>query len=173
MTVGLMIGLFVAFLVYLNQAELPTPDATPVSQAEKQPSGKGTEAKAGEKEQESQSKLNFDFYDMLPSFEVPVPDRKPAATEEPDGGENQPPIEEAGIYVIQAGSFRKPKDADTRKAQLALLGIVSKVQKVTVDGSKTWHRVRMGPYKDLEKLNRVRSLLKENDIEYMLLRQRG
>ena len=177
MTVGLLVGLFVAFLVYLNRMQLPTgTDAAGTRQAPGQQQAKAEEPKP--------PKVNFDFYNMLPEFEVPVPEQTPttrphpqAPDRTPDQAEpkpqTQPAPENGGVYLIQAGSFSTAKDADTRRAQLALLGIVSKVQKVTIDGSKTYHRVRVGPYKDPERLNRIRNLLKENGIEFMLLKQRG
>ena len=46
--------------------------------------------------------------------------------------------------MLQAGSYKNFADADRVRAQLALQGIESKVQKVTVDND-TWHRIRIGP----------------------------
>jgi len=35
-----------------------------------------------------------------------------------------------------------------------------------------WHRVRLGPYSDIEELNRVRGVLKQNNIETALVKVR-
>lgn len=172
MLVGLLVGLFVAFLVYLNQPGLPVEPAS-APEPRKQAAPKAPSEVEETAQATAPKALNFDFYNMLPSFEVPVPEPKPERPEATKAPEKQPTLDEDGVYVLQAGSFQKAKDADRRRAQLALLGIVSKVQKVTVDGSKTWHRVRAGPYRKLEQLNRVRNLLRENEIEYMLLKQRS
>ena len=40
------------------------------------------------------------------------------------------PAEKKGAYVLQAGSYKKFEDADRVKAQLALQGIESTVQRV-------------------------------------------
>ena len=54
----------------------------------------------------------------------------------------------SGGYWLQAGSFRQHEDADRRRAQLALLGFTSVIQRVAVD-DQTWHRVRVGRYRIL------------------------
>ena len=60
-----------------------------------------------------------------------------------------------GTYVLQAGSYKNFADADRVRAQLALQGVESKVQKVSVDND-TWHRIRIGPISKLDELNRLR-----------------
>ena len=102
---------------------------------------------------------------MLPKFEVVIPeedlearpDRAPAAVAAP------------GPYVLQAGSFSTHPDADRMKAQLALLGIVARIQKVSVD-DKTYYRVRIGPIRDLGELNDIRQRLRAARIEVLLIR---
>jgi cell division protein FtsN len=55
------------------------------------------------------------------------------------------------------------------RAQLALQGIESKVQRISVDND-TWHRVRIGPITDLRELNRIRDRLQEADMDYLVIR---
>jgi cell division protein FtsN len=43
------------------------------------------------------------------------------------------------------------------------------VQKVTVDAD-TWHRVRIGPITDLNQLNRLRTRLRQADIDALVIR---
>ena len=69
---------------------------------------------------------------------APAQSEKPAAAAAPP----QPAVR----YYLQAGSFRRFEDADRVKAQLALLGVVAGVQRVTINGGETWHRVRVGSY---------------------------
>ena len=108
----------------------------------------------------------FDFYDMLPKFEVVVPEKKERAV----GAEGSAaPIERRGTYVLQAGSYRNQNDADRVRAQLALQGIESTIQKVTVDND-TWHRVRIGPVTDLAELNRLRKRLAEAEVDAIVVR---
>jgi cell division protein FtsN len=72
------------------------------------------------------------------------------------------------LYVLQAGSFSGFADADRMKARLALLGIVSRIQKVSID-EKTYHRVRIGPIDSLDQLNAMRQSLREARIEVMVI----
>jgi len=79
------------------------------------------------------------------------------------------PVDEPGSYVLQAGSFGAAADAEKLKANLALLGIESRVQKVAIDDD-VYHRVRIGPITDLDKLNRIRRQLHDAHINAMLMK---
>lgn len=111
----------------------------------------------------------FDFYEMLPNFEVVIPEQDKDVRRSGDVAS----VEQPGTYVLQAGSFRNPADADRLRAQLALLGLESDIQTVTIDDNQTWHRVRIGPYTDLERLNAARKRLAENDIQALVIRLAG
>ena len=170
---GLSIGLFAAFLVYLNKM----PAQGPVDEAAREVMAKINSLKAkvekgkadidANADKEEKSGLKFDFYSMLPEFEVLVPE------DEIDAASGQQRTPEALVkYIFQVGSFRSTGDADTRRAQLALLGMKSKIQTVTIDGKKTWHRVRIGPYQERAELNRVRRLLHNNEIEFIVMKSK-
>lgn len=106
----------------------------------------------------------YDYYNMLPKAEVVVPEREAVVGRRPAG-----PVEKAGSYALQVGSYRDFNEADRVRAQLALQGIESKVQRVSVDND-TWHRVRVGPISDLAELNRIRDRLREADMDYLVIR---
>lgn len=162
---GLATGLGVALLVYvvMNQRALQT--ARDV--ALERPEPRVAAAPAGEQAAEvpgEEAGRQYDFYEMLPKFEVVVPERDrevkpdaPAAVERP------------GVYVLQAGSYRGQADAERVRSQLALQGIQAAVQRVAVDAD-VWHRVRIGPIADLAELNRVRARLRANDIDALVIR---
>jgi cell division protein FtsN len=134
-------------------AEVPRPDPHPAKDA-----GSG-EAEEGAK--------NYDFYDMLPNFEVVVPEKDREVSRERD---NTPAkIERPGAYVLQAGSYRKQEEADRIRAQLKLQGIEANVQRVAVD-EDVWHRVRIGPITDLAELNRLRTRLRAADLDALVIR---
>ncbi len=106
----------------------------------------------------------YDFYDILPEFEVVIPGeigRAPAS-----GSDRTDRSERA--YYLQAGSFRSFDDADRRKASLALLGIVSEIRRVEVEGRIT-HRVLIGPVSEPGRLRDLQRTLVENGIEYLAL----
>jgi cell division protein FtsN len=156
---GLTIGLFVAFLVYLHG--LPEPERV----AARQPDGKRDE-KAPQ----------FDFYKILPELEVVIPGLEVKGRQE-NQQQRKPPeptveLARGEQFILQAGSFRQYEQADRLKASLALLGIEADIQKVTVD-SDTWHRVRIGPFTDRNKLNVVRQRLEDNNINAITLKVSG
>jgi len=108
----------------------------------------------------------YDFYEMLPNFEVVVPEKEkdvrrdlPAAAK----------IERPGVYVLQAGSYRDQADAERVRAQLALQGVPATVQRVAVDAD-VWHRVRIGPLSNLDELNKVRKQLKAAEVDALVIR---
>ncbi|MFP5344985.1 MAG: SPOR domain-containing protein, partial [Gammaproteobacteria bacterium] len=76
-------------------------------------------------------------------------------------------------YILQAGSFKNFAEADRLKASLNLIGIEAGIQTVTVNNKDTWHRVQIGPYRDVAELNAVRARLKQNNIDAVLLKLKG
>ena len=159
---GLGVGLSVSAFIYLNSRQptpvAPTPPKTEARQAP-QPATSPVPEPPGEDEP------RFTFYDMLPSFEVVIPEEDLAVVP------NKPmvAVDEPGIYVLQAGSFSRHADADRRRAELAMLGVESGIQKVSVD-EKVYHRVRIGPVDSLERLNELRSRLRSAQIDAMVIR---
>ena len=107
----------------------------------------------------------FDFYDILPNFEVVLP----AVESEVTPDREIVPIGEPGSYVLQAGSFTNVTDAERMRATLALLGLESRLQRVSID-EDVYHRVRIGPLSNLNELNRYRRQLREAEVEILLIK---
>ena len=88
-----------------------------------------------------------------------------------------PPVTPAAVptsttgkgFAVQVGSFKRAADAERLKAELALLGISSRVEVATVPGGDTYHRVRTGPYADKAAVEKVRALLKRNGKDAMTI----
>ncbi|WJW75666.1 SPOR domain-containing protein [Thiohalobacter sp. IOR34] len=167
LTAGLALGLFIAFLVWLGGR--PQNPATPVAAGGRPPSAPAAPRQRTPKALPPAPKPRFDFYSILPEMEVVVPEQ--AITGRPRAGVAQ--VEQPGVYLLQAGSFRTLGQADQLKAQLALLGLEPSIQTVTINGRDTWHRVRLGPFRDLKTLNAIRARLKEHHIDAILLKVKG
>ncbi len=165
MLFGLGIGLSVALAIFMKDREpgdkVPEPPPAPASLA----GTIGNNNEVATAAPEEPPERRFDFYNMLPNFEVIIPEQ------EPDVSQDREPkaVELPGQYVLQAGSFTDYADADRRRAQLALLGIESRIQRVSID-DKTYHRVRIGPTRDLDKLNALRSRLRQAQIDVLRIR---
>ncbi len=166
MVFGLALGLSVAFAVYVKDQRPVPVAATPQPASLQSALDDNGEVAAPEPEPvEEAGDPRFTFYDMLPNFEVVIPE------EEPDVAVDREPqaVVEPGLYVLQAGSFSTFEDADRRRAELALHGIESSIQRVMID-DKTYHRVRIGPTDDLDELNMLRSRLRTAQIDVLRIR---
>jgi len=169
---GLAVGLFVAFLTYLKlrggasgHAEPPRPQPMALPDTDELPD----ETPEPEKTIPPPPPSRFVFYDELPQMkvEVAVPDhdtrdekKEPAA----------PPVAaDPGAYLLQAGSFRSAEQAEQLRAKLALLGLETQVQSGNNGAGEQWHRVRVGPYKNLRDMNQARNLLQKNGIQAILI----
>jgi len=162
--IGLVLGLAVATVaaIYVTNAPVPflhkgqAPRATPPHADQKLAEA----AKAGAAE-----KPKFDFYKILPGQEEPVTERelRSAAAKQAPGAPRD-------VYFVQAGAFQNPADADNLKARLALIGLQASVEPANLPDKGTWYRVRLGPYTQLDEINRVRQTLAQNAIDASLVK---
>ena len=166
MIFGLAIGLSVALAIYVRERE-PAPPAAAARQPASLESAidDNSERARAEETETGQKESRFTFYDMLPNFEVVIPEQEPDVTADVEPRAVMRP----GLYILQAGSFTRFEDADRRRAELALQGIESTIQRVTID-DRTYHRVRIGPTDDLEQLNLLRSRLRAAKIDAIRIR---
>jgi cell division protein FtsN len=111
----------------------------------------------------AEEKPRFDFYRILPGREEPVTDRQLREAAKQPGASKD-------LYFIQAGSFQNPADADSVKARLALMGLEATVEPADLAEKGVWYRVRLGPFKRIEEINRVRQQLAQNGVDASLVR---
>ena len=166
-TIGLLIGLVVATAVYIYDRR---PGANIVANSaplSNEKDGNTSNAPTPDSAQSGDSGTEFDFYDMLPKQEVEVArdSIKPAGAAAAAGA-----IDTPGSYVLQVGSYRNYADADRVRAKLAIQGVESNIQKVSID-SDVWHRVRIGPINNLNKLEDTRRKLREAQIDALVIKQ--
>ena len=191
--IGYTLGLASAIGVWLYISQTPSPYLNEGKIIENQISGKSVQPSPQTKNAAMDTNLSgtdkprFDFYKILPGIDEPAgedvfdllslppdpitstgkiferePEKIPEKTPEPKDP-----------YYLQAGSFRNSSDAEKMKAELALLGIVASVQTGRSQNNALLHRVRIGPFTRMEKLDRVRALLQENGITSSLARARN
>ena len=166
---GLVVGLAIAVAVALYIGNAPLPFVTKV-----RPPSAGSTPPADGKLQDPNKGLN-----------VPPPAAPPAASAPPAApaakGEPGPATPEAAAakqeaaegsrFLLQAGAFKSAEDADGMRAQLAMLGLDARIFPIE-QGGQTLYRVRLGPYGQLDDVNRVRKLLADNSIEAQIVRLR-
>lgn len=193
---GVLLGLGLSALVLvkdwapmLRKKNLPQPN--PEATAPKE-SEQAVAEDAGKKP--APPKKTYDFYSVLPEMEVVIPDAElsakaraeqqrqqqqmaaaqtqagAAASAPPTTAAPAPAAESGAHYVLLAGSYADARAADEAKAKLALLGIVAKVQSITING-KTWNRVIVGPYSNASETESAKATLAENGVKAIPMKQ--
>lgn len=128
-------------------------------------------------------KSRFTFYELLPSQEVLVPSQadgktRPGAAPPQAAAAAQNPNAPGAVkaqpgsdtFIIQVASYKAEAEAERQKAALALIGVESRIEKVTIDNRDTYYRVRVGPVKDEAKARDTLAQLESNGISGMLVR---
>ena len=162
---GVVLGLAIAVGVALFITNAPVPFVTKV-----RPASENVNPAAGGQLPDP----NKPLYSNAPAKAVsPDPPKIDPAT---DPKAAPPPAEKGNVFpaedsrfLLQAGAFRTPDDADSMRARLALLGFDARVFPREQDGT-TLYRVRLGPYGNLEDVNRIRKVMAENGIDVQLVR---
>jgi cell division protein FtsN len=168
---GLAIGLFIAFIVYLdkqpendsNFGDAVQKELDQLKQNKQASTGKAPTSKPQQDTDKKEQKFNF--YTLLPELEVLIPESE---TRPPEPKDRPGTADADKQYILQVGSFQNPADAEKLKANLAFLGLQAEVQKVRING-QNWHRVRTGPYADRKQLFRNKQLLSNNGINAISL----
>jgi cell division protein FtsN len=73
------------------------------------------------------------------------------------------------IYYLQAGAFRDMSDAEATRAKLALLGFEAAISDHSND-SGVLHRVRLGPFNQVETMNKARAKLLDSGVDVAIVR---
>ena len=198
---GLLIGLFVAFLVFIKmQAE---PEQPGYAQETLAPPAETVQQDVRDVHKDSKDTIPpppkpiFNFYTLLPEMEVVIPEEEisqglkqpappvppvkkaaPVETAKPAVAAKLPkPVAPAvtttakqakpptGSYYLQVGSFKNGVQAERFRAELALQGMQTNIQTVTINNKDTYHRVRVGPFYSFEALDKTRQKLKKKGLE--------
>lgn len=164
--VGLLlgVGISVAVAIFVMKSESPfsdkagkpklEPDEIALPKPEPKPAG-----------QTASEKPRFDFYTILPGTESQVTEQEIKQKEAAPV-----PTQTQESYFLQVGAFQTEQEADNMKAKLALLGIEAIVQTATIPGKGVWHRVRVGPFADLNQINSAKSDLAQNGFKADLIK---
>jgi cell division protein FtsN len=67
-------------------------------------------------------------------------------------------------YLLQAGAFQSESDAENLKAKIAFAGLEANVRSVNLPDKGTLYRVRLGPYRSLDEVNRIKAALSQNGV---------
>lgn len=172
---GLIIGLFVALLVYIkdnSSGKLAiTETVSKVFQNKTSNEARGVKKHNSNSPPEppTSNKPKFDFYTILPELEVTISEQE--LINEDSETTDKTKINKK--YILQAGSFKRYNEADKLKARLALEGIEANIQKVKINATDTWHRVRIGPLRTVSQLNKTRRRLRSLGISSIVVKNKS
>jgi cell division protein FtsN len=158
---GLAIGLAVALAVFVVDRRRGPEGAD----MQPQPQAAAKRDAGDETPTAADPAAQYDFYSMLPKFEMEVPRKGKAAPRDTALAA----VEQPGAYVLQVGSYRNREEAERVRLKVDKLGIEAKVQHVSIDTDEL-HRVLVGPIRDLDKLNATRRELRAADFDVMMQR---
>jgi len=176
MIMGLLVGLFVAFLVYLDKIPSQQDEQNSISAQDQNKAIKDNKSGTNAQQKSQPKEHQFDFYTVLPDREVETIAVEEAAVKKQVSKTS--PITEAAsvksedkksatqsmaLYQLQVGAFRELNKADAMKARLAFLGVESNIQVIHNNGQKMY-RVRVGPSTDSQKINQIKAQLKSQNI---------
>lgn len=122
------------------------------------------DAQASAESNSKEDKTRFDFYTILPGSESQV------STEEIKIKEETPQPAVQNTYFLQVGAFQTEEEADNMKATLALQGFEALVQTAAIPDKGIWHRVRVGPLKSLDQINKTKTDLVSNGFKADLIK---
>ncbi|HEU0229128.1 MAG TPA: SPOR domain-containing protein [Burkholderiaceae bacterium] len=100
---------------------------------------------------------------------TPVPGTQAEPKTAPHRARTEPAQGTQTVYYLQAGAFHSSKDADAMKARILMLGLSAQVEDASVNGA-TLHRVRVGPFKGIDAMNRARAKLGDDKIASSVVR---
>lgn len=137
-----------------------TDAAAPAADAEKKPATGGEKPKSPDKTKA----------DAKAEAESKPADAKPADSKDAKAVPPKPDAtEEKWIYYLQAGAFREQADAESTKAKLALSGFEASISERPSDNGPLY-RVRVGPFNQVEAMNRARVKLSDNGMDVAVIR---
>jgi cell division protein FtsN len=113
------------------------------------------------------AKPRFDFYTILPGKETQVTEQEIKQTK---GAQQSTETVSSENYFLQVGAYQTEQEADNLKAKLALLGMEAVIQTANIEGKGVWHRVRVGPFTDLDQINKARGDLGRNGFNSDLIK---
>lgn len=174
---GLCLGIVIAAALYIfgRPASQPGVQSQQTARLDKDKQSRSTQDASDRQdskknEDKDEQEPRFDFYKMLPNYEVKIPeqDNQPNKTES-NVGDSVSEFKKSGDYVVQVGSFDDFSAADELRATIALLGIESNIHEAELNNGNTVYRVRTVTIHDSNKLNHTLEKLHSNGVQTLVM----
>ena len=159
-SVGIIIGVFITSVFIFNQnKKIYSKKSELAIESNSEQKDKTNEIATPE--------IEFEFPTILEKREVEKIAEKNYDQLEADTSES----ELYEIYILQVGSFKNQKSADTLKATLAFSGLSSYIQKKDILGKGISYRVLIGPFEDVKELEKAKKILSSNNVNSITFKQ--
>ena len=159
-SVGIIIGVFITSVFIFNQnKKIYSKKSELAIESNSEQKDKTNEITTPE--------IEFEFPTILEKREVEKIAEKNYDQLETDVSES----EVYEIYILQVGSFKNQKSADTLKATLAFSGLSSYIQKKDILGKGISYRVLIGPFEDVKELEKAKKILSSNNVNSITFKQ--
>ena len=184
--IGLLMGIMLALAVaiWLNRANTPFLDKSPPVSALPTIAARPVSPPVLKNEKVEPEKPRFEFYQILPGDKVgsaaerhaagaptnakvppPTPSEHKATARSDTVAPKEATKSGGGETVyLQAGAFQSETDAENLKAKIAFSGFEASIRSVNLPDKGTLYRVRLGPYKSSDEVNRIKATLSQNGI---------
>ena len=185
--IGLLMGIMLAIgiAVWLNRANNPFFEKSRPVDALPTISARPTLPPMVKNEKGDAEKPRFEFYQILPGDKsgagsstsasvvpksAPSPDTKLAVKSESIAAKEPPKPASGDTVFLQAGAFQNQTDAENLKAKIAFAGFEANVRPVNLPDKGTLYRVRLGPFKSADEVNRIKTTLSQNGISSTVMK---
>ena len=122
------------------------------------------------------ARTSFDFFTILPEIERVIPETgafetaSAAPKSQSTPAESKSKASPGGFYMLQAGAYNDPGQAERMKARLALAGFEPSIQHISVQGRGDFYRVRVGPYPSMDLMETANRQLAKMKIKALRLK---
>ncbi len=159
-SVGIIIGVFITSVFIFNQNKK-------IYSKKSELAIKSNSEQKDKTNEITTPEIEFEFPTILEKREVEKIAEKNYDQLEADTSES----ELYEIYILQVGSFKNQKSADTLKATLAFSGLSSYIQKKDILGKGISYRVLIGPFEDVKELEKAKKILSSNNVNSITFKQ--
>ena len=159
-SVGIIIGIFITSVFIFNQNKK-------IYSKKSELAIKSNSEQKDKTNEIATPQIEFEFPTILEKREVEKIAEKNYDQLEADISES----EVYEIYILQVGSFKNQKSADTLKATLAFSGLSSYIQKKDILGKGISYRVLIGPFEDVKELEKAKKILSSNNVNSITFKQ--
>lgn len=170
--IGLVMGLSIAAALafFVGRSGLTSPLPGPAASRDAAKGAKGEVSAMAS----APDKPRFDFYKILPGADETKSAQERRAPDKvaPRPAEAAPDTATSAgdRFWLQAGAFASATDAENLKARLALSGWEAAVQAVSMPDKTQRYRVRLGPYDNIDELNRMKTELGSRGFDVAVIK---